>query len=151
MTSMAMAAEQQYKRPESVLVIVCTSAGKVLLLRRAGSNFWQSVTGALNWGEDPASAAARELFEETGLSSKGLVDCKMHHRFVIYPMWRSRYAPGVVENKEYVFYLEIAEPEEITLDVDEHDEYVWLDKADALLRLSSHTNIEAARQLVPEV
>ncbi|MGD8932832.1 MAG: NUDIX domain-containing protein, partial [Chromatiales bacterium] len=49
-----------YKRPESVLVVVYTAGGEVLLLRRTRPrDFWQSVTGSLHWGESPRQAARR--------------------------------------------------------------------------------------------
>ena len=41
----------QYKRPESVLVLVYTMNKQVLLLRRRRfHHFWQSVSGSLEWG-----------------------------------------------------------------------------------------------------
>ena len=54
---------KKFKRPESVLVVVYTRTGKVLLLKRADDpDFWQSVTGSLLWEEtEPRQAAAREL------------------------------------------------------------------------------------------
>ena len=55
-----------YKRPESVLIVVYTAACEVLMLRRVEpSDFWQSVTGSLEWDESPMGAACRELVEET--------------------------------------------------------------------------------------
>lgn len=146
-----MSDARQYKRPESVLVVVYANTGEVLLLRRRGTGFWQSVTGSLNWDEAPAHAAARELSEETGLPTTGLTDCEMHYRFVIYPIWRDRYAPGVVENTEYVFRLPVSAPLPVTTDAAEHDEYAWLQRNEALARIGSHTNIAAVRQWVPEV
>ena len=66
--------EQSHKRPESVLVLVCTRAGEILLLERSRPRgFWQSVTGSLEWGETAADAAARELFEETGMETVSLL------------------------------------------------------------------------------
>ncbi|MDE2090244.1 MAG: NUDIX domain-containing protein, partial [Gammaproteobacteria bacterium] len=48
----------RYKRPVSVLVVVHTRAGEVLLLeRRVPPGYWQSVTGSLRWNEAPAAAA----------------------------------------------------------------------------------------------
>ena len=46
---------QAYKRPESVLVVVHTPAGQTLLLKRARPVFWQSVTGSLEWPDEPAA------------------------------------------------------------------------------------------------
>ena len=61
-------ATTQYKRPESVLVVIYTISGEVLLLeRRQPAGFWQSVTGSLAWDEAPREAAIREVSEETGL------------------------------------------------------------------------------------
>ena len=55
-----------HKRPESVLVVVYSADSQVLMLRRhEPPTFWQSVTGSLEWGEQPEQAARRELVEET--------------------------------------------------------------------------------------
>jgi 8-oxo-dGTP diphosphatase len=44
--------------------------GEVLLMRRHGAHgagTWSPPGGNLDWGEEPAAAAARELEEETGI------------------------------------------------------------------------------------
>lgn len=50
-----------YKRPESVLIVIYAhNSGRVLMLQRQDDpDFWQSVTGSLEEGEQPAAAAAR--------------------------------------------------------------------------------------------
>ncbi|GAB3468814.1 NUDIX domain-containing protein [Kineococcus endophyticus] len=53
-------------------VVVLDDAGRVLLLRgsdptRPGTDWWFTVGGGREPGEDPRTAAARELREETGL------------------------------------------------------------------------------------
>ena len=140
----------RYKRPESVLVVVYTATGAVLVLRRCQPvDFWQSVTGSLHWTEtDPLAAAQRELFEETGLGA-GLevVDCGVICRFPILPAWRHRYAPGVTENLEYRFRVQVAQPCPITLNPLEHGEYLWLPRATAAARMSSWTNRDAVLEL----
>jgi dATP pyrophosphohydrolase len=139
-----------YKRPESVLVVVYARDTSVLLLRRRRPvNFWQSVTGSLEWGETAVQAAHREIREETGLSSDGLVDCYESHTFEIFPTWRYRYASGVTQNLEHMFRLCLAKPVDVTLDETEHNAYLWLGKYEAVQQVSSYTNRDAILQWVP--
>jgi dATP pyrophosphohydrolase len=132
----------QYKRPESVLVVIYTVSGEVLLLeRRQPAGFWQSVTGSLAWNETPAEAAIREVREETGLLVRDqLVDCGYSNQFEILPAWRSRYAPGVGCNTEYVFRVELAEIAPIQLSRAEHRQADWVPAQQAADRASSRTN-----------
>lgn len=140
----------EYKRPESVLVLVYTQASEVLMLRRKYPNdFWQSVTGSLERDESPQQAALRELQEETGIIGKELNDCEFSQNFEIYAIWRDRYAPGVMENQEHVFALELSEKIDIQLDPREHEEHVWLPKQEAFELAFSHTNQEAIQRWVP--
>jgi len=136
-----------YKRPESVLVVIYTRTGKVLLLRRADHpEFWQSVTGSMQWGdEQPAETAARELHEETGITAAPaqLTDWKVQNRYVIFPQWRYKYAPGVTENTEHFFSLELPDEQAVTLSPDEHSEYAWVPFAEAVERVFSWTNRDA--------
>jgi len=57
---------------ESVQVLLRTSEGKYLLLKRTerDGGFWQPVTGVIEPGESPADAALREVREETGVDLK---------------------------------------------------------------------------------
>ncbi len=139
----------RYKRPESVLVVVHTRAGEVLMLRRTQpAGFWQSVTGSLEWGESPRHAAERELREETGLLAAGrLVDCRRQVRFPIVRAWRRRYAPDVRFNLEHQFRLELPGRRLIRLDPREHREYRWLPKERAARLASSWTNRDAILRL----
>lgn len=139
----------EYKRPESVLVLVYTQDHEVLMLRRKYPNdFWQSVTGSLEWDENPQQAARRELHEETGIDCAELHDCQFSQNFEIYAIWRDRYAPGITENQEHVFSLEIPEKKDIQMDPREHEEFVWLSKQEAAELAFSHTNQEAIRRWV---
>ena len=60
-----------YKQPVSVLVVIYTAAGDVLLLERADHpGYWQSVTGSRDGGETLTETALREVREETGLDAR---------------------------------------------------------------------------------
>lgn len=137
-----------YKRPESVLVVVYTADRDVLVLRRREPpDFWQSVTGALEWDESPQAAARRELWEETGLD-RDPVDCHHSNTFAILPAWRVRYAPDTTTNLEHVFTVNCSEPFRPILNAAEHVECQWLPRADALEKVSSYTNRNAIENYV---
>jgi dihydroneopterin triphosphate diphosphatase len=141
-----------FKRPESVLVIVHTAQGEVLQLRRIDPpDFWQSVTGSLHHNESALHAAKRELLEETGLvADAGLVDTGVVNHYPIYPAWRHKFAPDVTGNTEYVFALQLPERTDIQLNPDEHTEFRWLLRAAAASSASSHTDRDAILAVVPE-
>ena len=143
---------KKFKRPESVLVVVYTRTGKVLLLKRADDpDFWQSVTGSLLWEEsEPRQAAARELREETGLSAtEGLRDLQLTHRYPILPKWRPRYALEVRENTEHAFTLELPSEILITVNPAEHAGYGWFTFDEAMGKVASWTNREVILKLRP--
>jgi dATP pyrophosphohydrolase len=143
-----MAAVAEFKRPESVLVVVHTPQLDCLLLERAEPRgFWQSVTGSLRWSETPAECAARELGEETGLSPAGLRDAHVQRSFPILPAWRSRYAPEVGSNTEHLWYLEVPEVCAVRIEPTEHVAYLWLPVDAAIEKVASWTNREALVRL----
>ncbi len=135
----------EFRRPESVLVLVYAADDSVLLLRRTRPfDFWQSVTGSLKPGETHADAARRELFEETGLTDEGrLLYSGVARQFTIDPRWRNRYAPGIVENVEYEWHYTLEAAREIRLSAAEHSEYLWLPRREALDTVWSWTNRDA--------
>src|SRR5690606_30101425 len=51
-------------------VIVRNEAGHILLQRRSDSNDWGTIGGALELGDSFEEAAARELYEEAGLTAR---------------------------------------------------------------------------------
>ncbi|AWP24272.1 dihydroneopterin triphosphate diphosphatase [Acidiferrobacter sp. SPIII_3] len=140
---MAAGGPSSFKRPESVLVVIFTTPGEVLLLRRADHvEFWQSVTGSLEWCEDDRFVTAcRELFEETGIMAEtGWRDWGVSHCYEIFPQWRHRYRPGTVHNTEHVFSLELPERVPVALRPVEHVEYEWLAWPAAVARVTSASN-----------
>ena len=142
-----------HKIPESVLVVIHTAELEVLLLERADRpGFWQSVTGSLDTPDEAlAATAARELFEETGIVADGaalrLRDWNLANIYEIYPVWRHRYAPGVTQNTEHVFSIEVARDIGVTLSPREHLRHVWLPYLEAADLCFSSSNAEAVLQL----
>ena len=62
------------RRPEEVAIVVrrpgVGGAEYFVLLRSPEKlGYWHLVAGGVEWGEEPAAAAARELGEETGLTA----------------------------------------------------------------------------------
>lgn len=140
-----------HKIPISVLVVIYTAEGQVLLMERAdASGFWQSVTGSQDAGETLEQTAIREVREETGLDATQfeLTPWGIETRYEIYERWRHRYAPGVTHNTEHVFGLRLPASRPITLSPREHLQYVWLPPEQAAERCFSPSNAAAIRQLL---
>jgi dihydroneopterin triphosphate diphosphatase len=139
------------KIPVSVLVVIHTADLEVLLLERASrAGFWQSVTGSLDWPEEPLhEAAAREVAEETGIPAKAgrLSRWPVSHTFEIYPMWRDRFAPGTTHNTEHVFGLALPGRLPVRLAADEHLASCWLPWREAAVRCFSWSNRDAIHML----
>ncbi|MBA2411411.1 MAG: dihydroneopterin triphosphate diphosphatase [Burkholderiaceae bacterium] len=139
------------KLPESVLVVVHTSALDVLILERTDHpGYWQSITGSRDAIDEPLlTTCARELEEETGFTAapQQFDDWKLSHRFEIYAHWRHRYAAGVTHNVEHVFGLCLPHRFEPRLDPREHLQFCWLNWRAAADACFSWTNVEAIQRL----
>jgi len=160
-----------FRRPESVLVVVYTPRLECLLLERvAPRGFWQSVTGTLRWGETRVAGAVREMHEETGLVCAApepdsvarasprragtydgrppvLTETDVTNRFPILPEWRHRYAPGITKNLEHLLYLEVPATCRVTLNDREHVGYRWMGLEEAIRKVTSWTNRAALERL----
>lgn len=154
-----------YKIPESVLVVIYTREMDVLLIERADkAGFWQSVTGSKDSADEPLQQTAiREVFEETGIQvAEAASDCnpsssivplanlqdwRLSNVYEIYPVWRHRYEPGIVQNTEHVFGLLVPQSIPVTLSPREHVNYQWLPYRKAADRCFSPSNAEAILQL----
>lgn len=139
-----------HKIPVSVLVVIHTADGQVLLMERADApGFWQSVTGSQDAGETLLETAIREVREETGLDATAfkLTPWDLSTRYEIYERWRHRYAPGVSHNTEHVFGLQLPGPQPVILASREHLRYEWLPWETAAERCFSPSNAAAIRLL----
>lgn len=135
------------KRPESVMVVVHTDS-EVLVIKRADHEcFWQSVTGSLEWNEPKEQTAYRELAEETGISDYPIEYTGVRRSYEILEQWRYKFPPGVTRNYENLFFCKLPERVEITLDPDEHTEYMWLPHQEAIEKVFSWTNKLAIEML----
>lgn len=136
-----------FKRPVSVLVVIHTPDGQVLLIERAQQpGFWQSVTGSVEADDESlAHTAQREVQEETGIHAplEALVNWHLSNIYEIYPAWRHRYAPGVVHNTEHVWSLCVAPGTPVRLSPREHCAWQWLDWRAAADACFSPSNAEA--------
>lgn len=150
-----VAVNRRFKIPESVLVVIHTPALEVLLIERVDApGFWQSVTGSKDSEDESfAATAERELLEETGLDASApenkLVDWGLENIYEIYPVWRARYAPGVVRNRERVFGLTVRQAKAVQLNPLEHAAFQWLPWREAADTCFSPSNAEAIL-LLPE-
>ncbi|MBS7806304.1 dihydroneopterin triphosphate diphosphatase [Variovorax sp. PCZ-1] len=146
-----------YKIPRSVLVVIYTPPGEVLLIERAnehglGSGVWQSVTGSLDHNNESFTACAvREVMEETGLDTHApdhlLTDWHLENTYDIWPHYLHRYEPGITRNTERVFGLRIPKPVIVKLAPQEHVRQIWLPWQEAALRVSSASNELAIRRV----
>lgn len=135
-----------YKRPESVLVMIYDHLGQVLVLQRKDDpEFWQSVTGTIEAEELPIETAIREVLEETGIDivTQGydLVDTRVINQYEIRPEWRYKYPPGEFTNTEYVF--SVCVNSELPLTLTEHLTHDWMLPEDAQQKVWSQSNKDA--------
>lgn len=139
---------QQFRRPESVLIVIYTEGGDFLLLeRRRPPGFWQSVTGSLEWGELADAAARREVIEETGITQGVLVNLQWTQVYEIMPSFGKVYAPGITRNLEHAFSLRLPQRVPVTLSASEHVQFRWVAALDALDTVSSSTNRNVIAEL----
>jgi lipoyl(octanoyl) transferase len=132
----------EWKQPDATTISVVPHAGaEVLLLKRtaARGDFWQPVTGRIERGESAEAAAARELYEETGIES-AVTPLQYRHAFA----WGE--GETLVVCEETAFAVEIPRCSEITLDPDEHTAWAWRSRDQALAEVPYAGLREAIRR-----
>lgn len=97
--------------------------GKILLARRAAGDYLGGVYelpgGGVDAGETIIAGALREVKEETGLTVKRIVAVFSGFDYSTDKKPKVRQVNLLVE----------AEPGEVVLDPDEHDDYAWVDES----------------------
>lgn len=130
--------------------MVVHTSSEVLLIRRTDhSEFWQSVTGSLEWHEKADQTASRELSEETGISGVSIRNAGIKRSYSILPEWRYRYEQGVERNQEHLFYCCLDAVCPIQLDANEHSDHCWLPFEQAVEKAWSWSNKLAIMALIP--
>lgn len=135
------------------MVIYDTDSRVLVLQRKDDPDFWQSVTGSLEQNEEKAQTAAREVLEETGIdiAAEGykLVDHQITNQYIIRPLWRHRYAPGVTRNTESIFSVQVTSDKHPIM-LTEHLSFEWLSKEQATQKVWSDTNRDAIARIVKD-
>jgi len=124
---------------ETVSVTILRGDSEVLLLRRIPQRggFWQTLTGRREPGESPLATAAREVYEETGLTPtlSDLIDLRYAHSFALDPARIPGLAQGPRPPRfahETAFALRVPPGTEVRLDPTEHDAHRWAPIPEAL-------------------
>ncbi len=143
------------RRPEEVVVVVrrpgAQGAEYLVLLRSPEKlGYWHLVAGGVDWDEEPRTAAARELAEETGLA----VEPEALGGSLSYSLAgdpepvRARFPAGTERITVWPYVAEAPAGWEPVLD-HEHVEARWLDRDGAVALLHYPEPREAVRRAAP--
>lgn len=120
-----------YRRPYEVAIVVHRPGPhgpEYLVLLRSPENqgYWHLVAGGVEWGEEPAAAAVRELAEETGLEAPvHALPLDLSYELADEPEpLRRRFPPGTKRVQVGWFRAEAPPGWEPVLD-DEHVDLRW--------------------------
>lgn len=132
---------------EVVKVVVLDEHDRVLLLHRRTEDqgWWQPVTGTVEPGETHDSAAAREIFEETGQESVP-ESLGLTQSFLIDPSFLKKQS-GPVFAREQAYMARINSGVPIRLDPEEHDRLGWFTLAEALEAIRWSDDREAIERI----
>ena len=129
------------------MVIVEVPPNLTLLLKRQPpGEFWQSVTGSMEWSEQcPRQTSVRELKEETGIMAEPaqFKNWRRRFRYSIPNQLLYRYRDGVSFNVEHMFSIQLSEVVPVQIVADEHQDFQWVKIQDAIDLVWSWSNREA--------
>lgn len=141
-----------YRRPVEVVIVVRRPGEggiEYLVLLRSPDKlgYWHLVSGGVEWGEEPAPAAARELREETGLDASVVaLGEPLGYSLAGDPeSVRARFAPGTTRVQVHSYLADAPAGWEPRLD-DEHVDHRWLPEAEAIALLRYPEPREAVRR-----
>jgi len=110
---------------------------KNFLLLKSNDNFWGFPKGHAEHGEDPKSAAVRELKEETGID--------VNHEDLVKPVqyWYEQPIKGVIQRKTAVLYPLQTYKQKILLQESEIKDHKWttIEEAIELINLPEATRM----------
>lgn len=138
-------------RPETIQLIkimVHDDQHRVLLLHRRPErgNFWQPITGAIEDGESPAAAAAREMQEETGQIAPA-VEMGMTQSFMIESQYLASQHGAPIVASEVAFSTALDSRLPIRVDAEEHDACGWFTFEEAFEKIRWTDDREALERL----
>ena len=125
----------------AIRVFAFDAAGRILLLRRANSEYgegkWCLPGGKLDYGDTPEGTVGKELAEETSLAAKDV-------SFLFY-----QNSPPIAAGKMHCLnlYFRCAVEGTVTLN-EESSEFVWLTMPEALARKPIFGAEEAIRRVL---
>jgi len=117
---------EQVRETIHLVKILVHDGDHILLFHRKPKrgNFWQPITGTMQEGESPFSAAKRELLEETGNSIQP-IPLELTQSFLIESAYLAERFESPIIASEVLYAGQLTRDARIDLDEEEHDDFGW--------------------------